>query len=702
MKTLDSLKRTGQLLQVPYTKLLRILNMKIGKLVVSEILLALSVISYTTIFSYTAIIRLYSLDMHAWDLGNYNQAMYNTLSGNGLLHYTADLPANPSGSILGVHFSIILFLILPFYALAPRPETLLIIQSFFLAAGAVPIYGLALAKLGSRPKALALATVYLANPAIQGVNWVEFHPEGFIPAFSLFSLYFLEKKKWGKYFASTLLTLSTMEPAAFLVLLTGVYYGWRNRVEIRRAIASRNLSSTPLRVASLTVLISIVWLAGALYSIHQLNPNELTLFGGLYTWQTLGANSLLAVPVATLSNPANALAALVGNGALKFGFLLFVFGPLGFLPFAALSVTAVGFSWLGVALLSDNTIYYTPATQYPAFTIPYAIAGAVHATRKLSKRGFQVFALYAIVSSALLSPLALGGFVGYPYSGPFGFPSISTHDMAIHSLVSLVPGSASVLTQDNIFPLLSSRYDAYVVPTRSFFPVGTSFQTQLASYVQKVSYVLLDPFNDPTSAYLVFPLLKPNGFGLQATADGALLFAKDYSGSLLTISSFRRTYNYTNLSLLCCRSAKDPESVSQWVFSHDSNSGISGDFWTGPWVPLPPGNYTLDFRLRLLGSTSDYVLTLGIISYNMNVGQNHAGIPGQGVALGFPTYPDPFPASYSSTPLHVADFGTTEYVTISQSFNIDNFRFFIFPGMNVSSGADVRLDSLTLTQNSPS
>ena len=701
MKHLELLKRSRQLVQASYARVLGILNRKIGRLFVGEIVLVLSVVSYTLIFSYTTIIRLYSFHMHAWDLGNYNQAMYNTLSGDGLLHYTADLPANPSGSILGVHFSIILFLILPFYALAPRPETLLTIQSVFLAIGALPIYGLALAKLGSRPKALALATVYLTNPAIQGVNWVEFHPEGFIPAFSLLSLYFLEKKNWGKYFGSTLLTLSTMEPAAFLVLLTGVYYGWRNRTEIRRALGSRNLSSTPLRVATLTVLMSIVWLTGALYSIRQLNPSELTLFGGLYTWQTLGANSLLAVPVTALLNPASAIAAFLANGPQKLGFILAVFGPLGFLPFAALSITAVGFAWLGVALLSDNPVYYSLATQYPAFIIPYAIAAAVHTSRKLTRRGFQVFALYAIVSSAFLSPLALGGLAGHPYSGPYGFPSVNTHDMAVLSLASLVPSNASILTQDNIFPLLSGRYDAYVVPTRSFFPVGTSFQTQLTTYIQKVSYVLIDPFNDPASAYLVFLLLKPNGFALQATADGALLFARDYSGSPQVISNYIRTYNYTNLSLLCCRSAKDPESVSHWVFSHESTSGISGDFWTGPWVLLPPGNYRLDFRLRLLASTSDYVLTLGVVSYKMNVGQGHAGIPGQGVALSFPVYPDPLPTSYSTTLLHRADFATTQYVTISLSFTSDNFRFFIFPGMNVSSSADIRFDNIILTQESP-
>lgn len=391
----------------------------------------------------------------------------------------------------------------------------------------------------------------------------------------------------------------------------------------------------------------------------------------------------------------------MANGPQKLGFILAVFGPLGFLPFAALSITAVGFAWLGVALLSDNPVYYSLATQYPAFIIPYAMAAVVHTSRKLTRRGFQIFALYAIVSSAFLSPLALGGLSGHPFSGPYGLPSVDAHDMAVLSLVALVPSNASILTQDNIFPLLSGRYDAYVVPTRSFFPVGTSFQTQLTTYIQKVTYVLIDPFIDPASAYLVYPLLKQNSFTLQATADGALLFARDYPGSPQVISNYVRTYNYTNLSLLCCRSAKDPESVSQWVFSHESASGISGDFWTGPWVLLPPGNYRLDFRLRLLASTSDYVLTLGIISYKMNVGQGHAGLPGQGVALIFPIYPDPSPTSYATTPLHVADFSTTQYVTISQTFNTDSFRFFVFPGMNVSLGADIRFDSIVLTQDSP-
>lgn len=62
---------------------------------------------------------MYALQTYAYDLGNYNQAIYTTASGTGFLYYTADLLANPLGSIFGVHISIALLEILPIYIFFP-------------------------------------------------------------------------------------------------------------------------------------------------------------------------------------------------------------------------------------------------------------------------------------------------------------------------------------------------------------------------------------------------------------------------------------------------------------------------------------------------------------------------------------------------------------------------------------------------------
>ncbi len=693
------LRRARPLFQAAYSKICSLLARRVGRFFVPDLLLLLFVALYSLVFSYLSMVRMYSLYMHAWDLGNYNQALYTTLKNGVLLHYTADLAANPSGSILGVHFSLILLLLLPFYAIAPRPETLLVLQSVFIGIGAIPIYLLARAKGGSRSRALVFATVYLVNPAIQGINWVEFHPEAFIPAFALFSLYYLETKRWKMYYMSTLLTLSTLEPAAFLVLLTALSYGWRKRTQLVAALRERKPLSEPLLVTLSTASAALVWLFVALSVVRLYNPNELTLFGGIYTWQTLGANSLLSVPLAALLSPTRAFTALTSNSGQKIVYLFTIFGTLGLLPLLALSITAIGFAWLGVALLSDNPIYYSIATQYPAFVIPYAVAGAVHASKQLTRKGFAAISLYAILSGALLSPLVLGGTVGYSYAGPYGPPSIVPHDQSVASLVSMIPENASVLTQDNVFPLVSSRYNAYVVPTRSFFPIGTSFQSELSNYLGRVDYALFDPVLDPIPAYYSLAQLKALGFGLKASSDGALLFEKDYAGPPALATAYTRTYNYADLELLCCRSAVDPDAHSRYVFAHDSASGIQGNFWTGPWTLLAPGEYRVDFRMKILQPTQNYIITLGLISYSMEVALGQNGIPGQGVSDSFLAYPNQIPTEQVAFPIYPGNFSAVgQYVSLRVVFKSDSFQYFTFPGMKVSSSTTIFLDNIVVTQ----
>ena len=106
----------------------------------SEIIVFLAVICYTIILSYYAIAKYNAFNAYAWDLGIFNQSLWTTLHTKNFLFSTVELFINPTGSFFGTHFSPILFLVLPFYALYSSPETLLVFQSAILALGAVPLY----------------------------------------------------------------------------------------------------------------------------------------------------------------------------------------------------------------------------------------------------------------------------------------------------------------------------------------------------------------------------------------------------------------------------------------------------------------------------------------------------------------------------------------------------------------------------------
>src|SRR3990170_9095612 len=232
---------------------------------------------YTALFSYICVSRYYSFNTYAYDLGTYNQALYSTLFDGKVLYSTADLLANPSGSLLGIHFSPILFSILPLYAIHPGPTLLLVLQSFVLSLGALPLYLIASKRLGSEKWGLVFATLYLLNPALQGVNWYDFHPEAFLPLFFLLSLYSLDSKKTDLYFASVLLALMTIEFASIVFICMSLYFMVKMKPWKRNQI-----DKGMMKLLLATILLAIVWLIASLQVIHFFNPFVRSMTGETY------------------------------------------------------------------------------------------------------------------------------------------------------------------------------------------------------------------------------------------------------------------------------------------------------------------------------------------------------------------------------------------------------------------------------------
>src|SRR6266704_916571 len=75
----------------------------------------LAVAIYGTTFSFLTIARMYALKSNAWDLGNYNQAIYSFSCCGRPFYWTSDILNNPSGGLFGIHFSPIFFLFVPLY-----------------------------------------------------------------------------------------------------------------------------------------------------------------------------------------------------------------------------------------------------------------------------------------------------------------------------------------------------------------------------------------------------------------------------------------------------------------------------------------------------------------------------------------------------------------------------------------------------------
>jgi uncharacterized membrane protein len=126
------------------------------------------------------------------------------------------------GSHTTGHFDPILVLLSPIYLLYRSAETILILQSVWLAAGAIPVYLLARRRLEHRLGSVALAASYLLFPALHGANLFDFHSLTLCIPLLLFLLYFLETGSKRLYYLTLVLLLLVREDLAIALALVGI------------------------------------------------------------------------------------------------------------------------------------------------------------------------------------------------------------------------------------------------------------------------------------------------------------------------------------------------------------------------------------------------------------------------------------------------------------------------------------------------
>ena len=121
------------------------------KNLIASLAVWLLILLYIGLFSWQSVARHQAFATNAYDMGNVNQAFWNTVHGRPLQFTNwrgveLDL-ANDSR--LAMHVEPIYFVLAPIYWLWQQPETILILQTIILALGALPVFWLARDRLRS-------------------------------------------------------------------------------------------------------------------------------------------------------------------------------------------------------------------------------------------------------------------------------------------------------------------------------------------------------------------------------------------------------------------------------------------------------------------------------------------------------------------------------------------------------------------------
>jgi uncharacterized membrane protein len=497
----------------------------------SDFILYLSILLYALTFSFLTILRYYSFITRAWDFGIFTQSLWTTLNANRFLYHTCELFINPSGAFFGVHFSPILFFVLPLYWALTTPETLLVLQSFILPLAAVPIYKLAKEYAGGRAVGLIFAGAYLLYPAIQFVNLYDFHVQAFLSLFLGWTAYYIMKENWPRYFLFIILSLMCEEHAAWITLAAGIYIAWKHRFDISVPFRVKELVEKRWFIVSLaTIAVSAVWYWFTLWqrdTFFPTNPAAMAEFLGAPNFSILGAGNPIQIPLLVIIRPWNTIQALVYDGQVKLLYLMLLFGPLALFSFKAPSLLIPSIPWFGFSLLSQTMAHHTLGHQYEGYLVSFIFVAAIFGLRKnfLKKRTLSGISgsLKKIMTLSLIfffmaSPLCPVFNILFP---SYRFISLGEHESQLHQVLEMVPTNASILTQDNVFTQVSHRVDAYVVPIwflrSTIRDLAVDFVNQT---MDKVEYILVDNKTDQVATTLVLSLLatKPD-FVLIMTRD---------------------------------------------------------------------------------------------------------------------------------------------------------------------------------------
>jgi uncharacterized membrane protein len=471
-------------------------------------IIALLIVLYIAVFSALSVARHEAFETLAYDLGNYDQAVWNTIHGRPL-RFT-----NVEGLTirLAQHVEPILLPVSLFYLIYSNPKTLLILQTVIIALGAWPVYLLAQEKLQSEFGGIVFAAAYLLSPALEAANLYDFHAVSLAPTFLLWAFYFLEKKKNLWFIVLSILAMSCKEEMSLLIGMLSLY-----------ALLLRNRKK--LGVAMIAV--AAIWFYAAVYIvIPWANPQGRSQYLAYY--EDWGDNPF---EIALTMIRQRAWWLIFNKGNLDY--LLRLLLPLAFLPLLYLPILLIALPSFAINLLSGNMLMHRPEMfHYAGPIVPFAVLAALWGAGFLVQRLGRRSPGGSRSLSYLLSCLVLACSLGYhryrgfsPLSVRFRWPVVTEHHHLAQQLIDRIPPTASVSAQLNLNPHVSQREKLYIFPT-----------------IEDAEYIFLDVASignkDDVNTWVKEQLLENGPFGIAAAEDGYLLLQRGTESDALPDSFY--------------------------------------------------------------------------------------------------------------------------------------------------------------------
>lgn len=467
--------------------------------------LIIAAVLYTIIFSFYSIMRHIASYHSDPDMGIFTQGYWTTLKYGMPFYNTFE-----DGSHFRIHFSPIFYLLLPFFAIYPESETLVVLQTMMLAIGVWPLYLIA-KKYLSENGAFLLSLIYLLYHPLQGVNYDAFHELSFIVTPLLFAIYFFQEQKYRNFWLCMILVLSCKEDTPLIAASFGVYGLFISFIEWRKKGEKFWVKRTWHSIALIIVGIGLtIFLLN--YFLPQMRCQDYYYFKDRYA--KLGDSFGEAI-VTIITKPWIPLSMIMTPP--KILYLVELLLPVVFLPLRCLSLFLIATPTLAANLLDSTGIMSNTGGRYAAPLIPFIFAASACGLGRILQKApadrrkiIEWKWLRVALILTILSSLTIGL---TPFSLCRPVPKITEHQKIILEMTKQIPDEVPVSTHAGIYQHLVKRINCY------------------CNYSIDAEYIIVDTTSKEGFVWGKWPetlplVLKSGKYDILEDKDGILLMKK--------------------------------------------------------------------------------------------------------------------------------------------------------------------------------
>ena len=529
------------------------------------ILLLLAILLYIWTFTSLAFALHAGMRTHKADLGQMDQAIWNTSQGR----FVEEVKDDFVSTRLTDHVEPIFALISPVFWLWDDVRALLLLQVIAVALGAIPLYFLALEKLDqllpaqqraqiwhneplqqmTRPLALAVALAWLLSPQLQSAVLTELHAIPFAAPLIVWAFWAAEKGRWRQFFVAALLVAAVKEEAALLAAGLGIW-GATNAIRntqyaIRLRIANRQ---SPVAI----LFLSLLWFYLATFVIVPAHAAPVYGAAESAYFQRFGALGNTPVDIAKSFFTQPGLVWQIASEPARAAYLWQLLAGFGLFALLAPEILLLSLPVFLANLLSAYPAQYYGEFHYSAPIVPYFAVAGVYGLARLwrwlgrrttgesanfqhlpaASAGLMALVSFFTNSRSSLRPLLAWGLtlwlliwtgIGYaeagrgPGGGRYDPTPVTAHHRLLSRFTDQIPTDAAVTATAAVHPYLSHRRYIYQFP----FGLEAAVPAQWA---------LLDVTSNtdmaPGDLKAKVDGMLANGWGVVDGADGFLLLRR--------------------------------------------------------------------------------------------------------------------------------------------------------------------------------